>query len=133
MAKLNCFCAFCKVPRTIYRKKALNGVNYIQALSLSSILSFIFWGKLDPKALIFFVMTLMFTEIGILIRRRAAAACPHCGFDPYLYLKDQNAACEKVKIHLEQRQADPDVWLGKKPPLRFSKRSSKNSTREIQA
>ncbi|MBK9293337.1 MAG: hypothetical protein IPM57_02675 [Oligoflexia bacterium] len=128
MSKLNCYCAFCKVPRHVYRKRHLSLINYIQGFSLSIVASFLIWRQIDPRALVILVLTLMFIEIGILIRRRLEAPCPHCGFDPYLYLKDQKAACDRVKMHLEKRQADPDVWLGKKPPLRFSKRSSKDIT-----
>jgi hypothetical protein len=131
VGKVDCFCAFCKTPRKVYRKKSLSLINYIQALSLSGVLSLVFWRSFDAKALLVFAMSLMFIEGFILFRRRSDVECPHCGFDPHLYLKNQSAACEKVKKHLEVRSLDPDVWLGKRPPLRFSKKSSKNSTKEI--
>jgi hypothetical protein len=133
--KVDCYCAFCKNPRRVYRKKSLSLGNHVQALSLAVCLSFIFWQKLDVKGLLFYVMGLTVLETIILFRRRGDVTCPHCGFDAHLYIKDAAAACEKVKLHLKQRQEDPDVWLGKRPPLRFSRKSSKRdngkSTREI--
>ncbi len=44
-------------------------------------------------------------------------ACPHCGFDPLLYIKSQEKACEQVKAHLERRKNDPYVLMGTKAKL----------------
>ena len=44
-------------------------------------------------------------------------ACSQCGFDPLLYMKSKDKACEQVKIHLEQRKNDPAVYLSSRPKL----------------
>lgn len=125
---MNCYCAFCKTPRRIYRKQNMQAINYIQAISLAAILSFIFWQRLDPRSLVLFVISLMLIEASVLLRRRMDVTCPQCGFDAHLYLKNQEAACEKVKKHLALRLEDPDVWLGKRPPLKMAKRAATSET-----
>ncbi len=128
----HCYCAFCRNPRTIYRKSGSSGVNVLQAGGVSLLCTFLFWEKLDPRALLIFVVCLMILEVVIHFRTRSEIACPHCGFDPVLYLKNKDAACAKVKVHIAARQNDPNVWLARRPPLRFSKKKkSPHSTREL--
>jgi hypothetical protein len=130
VSEISCYCAFCRMPRKVYRKNSLSLINFIQAVGIAASLSYVFWQELDPRALVVFVLSLMVIEIAILARRRYASECPHCGFDPLLYLRDQLKACEKVKNHLEARKEDPDVWLARKPPIRLPGRKKKSS-REI--
>ena len=74
----------------------------------------------------------MVIEIGVVAGARFDLTCPHCGFDPVLYAKNKDLACIKVKKCIDLRQNDPDVWLARRPPLRFAKRKKKvDSTREI--
>jgi hypothetical protein len=109
-------------------------VNILQAFGIALASSYIFWREVNPKAFIIFVVVLMVSESLIIFRRRMEMECPHCGFDPVLYVKNPEAACLKVKSKIELRQSDPDVWLARRPPLRFAKkRKKKNSTREIVA
>jgi hypothetical protein len=130
--KVFCYCAFCRNPRTISRRKSFSFMNFLQALGIALSLSYLFWQGLNPKALPIFVVVLMLLEIAVLIRARFELTCPHCGFDPVLYAKNKDAACSKVKKYIELRQNDPDVWLARRPPLRFGKRKKKvDSTREI--
>jgi hypothetical protein len=127
-----CYCAFCRNPRTISRRKSFSAINFIQAFGVALMLSYLFWQNLDAKALPIFVAVLMLIEIAVLIRARFELTCPHCGFDPVLYAKNKDVACNKVKKYIELRQSDPDVWLARKPPLRFARRKRKtDSTREI--
>jgi hypothetical protein len=107
-------------------------MNFVQALGIASLLSFAFWQGFNAKALPLFVGALMLIEMAILVRARFELSCPHCGFDPVLYAKNKDVACSKVKKYIELRQNDPDVWLARRPPLRFGKRKKKvDSTREI--
>ncbi len=130
-----CYCAFCKTPRKLFVQKKLNMFNYIQAFCLAGFASFLFWGEIDAKALVIFFIALLGIECAILIVRRLNVPCPHCGFDAYLYSKNKELASSQVKKHLEIRQLDPNVWLGRKPPLQFAKKTIKKnsgkSTKEI--
>jgi len=129
--EVHCYCAFCRNPRRVYRKQSISFANVLQALGLASGLSYVFWGALDAKALLIFALSLMTLEIAIVIYARMDSTCPHCGFDPVLYMRNREAACEKVKKYIALRQNDPDVWLARKPPLRFARRKKKSSTKEI--
>ncbi len=132
MAKgIYCYCAFCRNPRLVYRKQSISFVNILQALGVALALSYILWGRLSPKGIPIFVMTLILLEIAIVIRARVESTCPHCGFDPVLYVRNRELACEKVKRYIALRQNDPEVWLAHRPPLRFPKRKKKHSTKEI--
>jgi len=126
-----CYCAFCKNPREIYSKRSLSLINYIQALGIGIIATFLIWHEFNPKGLVIVVFAMIVIESGILLRRRTDLPCPHCGFDPALYKRNASAACEQVKKHIEGRQDDPNVWLARRPPLTVSRRKKKNSTREI--
>ena len=105
-------------------------MNYLQALGLGLIATYACWREFNPKGLVFVVFAMIVIEGAIFARRRIDLPCPHCGFDPVLYAKNKEAACEAVKKHIESRQHDPDVWLARKPPIKISRRK-KNSSREI--
>lgn len=136
------YCAFCRTPRKIYSKSRLGVWDFLQAIGLAVSCSLIFWNKLDAKALMIFVSSLMLGEVIMVVRRAFSLPCSTCGFDPALYLKSKKKAEAKVIAHLERRKNDPGTWLSKKPPLNLPYRqppkempknlpSKKNSTREI--
>ena len=77
------------------------------------------WQGFDPRVIMIFTVYLAITEIFIQFRWRVTIVCKECGFDPVLYLKDTDAAAQKVKIRLEQRKNDPESLL--KPPLQIPK------------
>ncbi|MBI2712650.1 MAG: hypothetical protein HYX41_07350 [Bdellovibrio sp.] len=42
-------------------------------------------------------------------RMRAALPCPHCGFDPYLFLIDEDWAKKEVEAHWRKKFADHGI------------------------
>jgi glutaredoxin len=42
-------------------------------------------------------------------RTRAALACPHCGFDPYLFARDIKLAAQEVDTHWRRKFAEKGV------------------------
>ena len=100
--KNNCYCAFCKKPRWIPKNKHVSGVHFIGAISFALFLSYAWKGGIDGRALVFFVCLLGIMEIGVQMKWRLSVPCPHCGFDPVLYVKNRQAACDKVKRHQEE-------------------------------
>jgi hypothetical protein len=131
--EVSCYCAFCRIPRRVYSKQSLSPGNVAQAVVFAAVSSLLFWQRIDPKGILLLIMAVAVIEAGILFRRRWSLACPHCGFDPIVYKRSPALACERVKMHIQARQDDPDVWLARKPPLKVSssKRKNKNSTREL--
>ncbi len=120
--KNNCFCAFCKSPRRIYRKKNIGAVNLVAGALASVVVMFALWQQFDPRVLIVFVVCLAFSEVFIKVRWRLSIPCSQCGFDPVLYLRNPGAAAEKVKLRLDARKQDPHYLLSK--PLDLPKISA---------
>ena len=77
------------------------------------------WQEFDPRVMLIFVVFLAIAEIFVQIRWRMTIACPLCGFDPVLYMKDSALAVEKVQIRLQKRKEDPSSLLAK--PLQIPK------------
>lgn len=115
----DCYCAFCRSERAVYTKKNI-GVGDIFGSALGAgVLMMAIWQEFDPRSLVIFVFLLAIAEVFVQVRWRMTIACPHCGFDPVLYLKDQGKAVEKVKIRLDQRRNNPATLLAK--PLHLPK------------
>lgn len=109
----NCFCALCKTPRRIYRKKNISFMNLLASALASVVLMFAIWQQYDPRVMIVFVVCLAISEVFVKIRWRLSVVCRQCGFDPVLYLKQPEAAAQKVKEQLETRKQDPKYLLAK--------------------
>lgn len=65
------------------------------------------WGRVEPRVLAVWAFLLGLSETLVLMRWRISVACPHCGFDPVLYMKSPAAASQKVKEHIEKLEKSP--------------------------
>lgn len=106
-----CFCAFCKNERKVFRKKRMSFQGFAASIVLSALLSLVFWQKLDPRALSFLVVGIVITELAVHMRWRLGMICPYCGFDPLLYKRSPKQACQKVMNFMEERKKDPMFYL----------------------
>lgn len=109
----NCYCAFCKSPRRIYRKKNISLVNVLASGLASVVIMFALWQEYDPRVMIVVVICLAVAEIFVKIRWRLSVVCRQCGFDPILYVKEPELAAKKVKEQLDVRKADANYLLAK--------------------
>jgi len=110
-SKTNCYCAFCRTPRRMYKKRNIGFMNIVYATATSLIAMYLFWQAFDPRFLVIFAVFLGITETFIQIRWRLSVFCKQCGFDPVLYVKDPEKAAEKVTAHLAKRREDPRYLL----------------------
>ena len=134
-----CFCAFCKHERRYYSRKHIGWTNVALSFLASVLLMFGFWQSFDPRVLVIFVASLMFSEAFVQIRWKLSMTCPYCGFDPVMYVKDPEKVCKKVKQVIDQRnegalilsKKDPSALIHKKilPPGDKLKDSAKVSRR----
>lgn len=109
----NCFCAFCRSPRRIYKKRNIGVLNIVYAALASLVVMYAFWQDFDPRGLIIFSVLLAMTETFIQFRWRLSIPCRQCGFDPVLYIKDPTRAADKVTLHLQKRREDPRYLMTK--------------------
>jgi hypothetical protein len=115
-------------------KRHISWTNVFLALVTSLFAMFLIWEGVDPRFIPIFVVLLAFAEVFVQLRWRLSMPCPHCGFDPVLYLKDHKAASEKVSQFLEARRQRPESLLSTKNPFALlPKRNSREplSKREV--
>lgn len=109
----NCYCAFCKSPRRVARKRNINLWNIVASALVAGVLMIVFWQGYDPRVFIFFAFNLAIAEMFLQFRWRLSIPCRACGFDPVLYLKDPERAAERVKLRLDERKQDPGKVLAR--------------------
>lgn len=112
----------------MYRKRRAGMVDYVSSLAVSLLLMLLVFGSFDGRVVLFFVLMVAATDFFVQLRWRLSVPCPHCGFDPVLYVKDQSKASEKVKLHLQRRRADPTSILAR--PLHLPVRRIKAEERQ---
>lgn len=110
--RVQTFCAFCRVPRKVYKKRRIGLGDIIACAMAAALATALYFQGLDAKGIFFFVGFLFVSETFIQLRWRLGVVCPHCGFDPVVYVKDPGKAAERVKAHLDKRQDDPARLLG---------------------
>lgn len=115
--KHNCYCAFCRTPRLMRRRRHIGAVNVIAGALVSACAMLLIWQTFDPRVFVFFAFFAGVSEIVMQVRWRLSIVCKTCGFDPIAYLRDPAAAAEKVKLRLDLRRQDPAAMLGR--PLRL--------------
>jgi hypothetical protein len=109
------YCAFCKTPRKMRSKKHIQAAEVFLSLAASFVLMLLFFQNFDFRVIPIFAFVLSFYEFLIQIQYRLSLPCPHCGFDPLLYLRSHQKACAQVIAHLEKRKQDPEALLRAKP------------------
>ncbi len=102
-----CYCAFCKSPRVMYRKRHISWFDFIQSAFAAGLISLVFWQDFDPRALVVFALFCGLSEVFIVLRWRLSVACPHCGFDPVLYKRAPEKAADRVNKHMHSRRQNP--------------------------
>lgn len=112
-ARANCYCAFCKSPRRIYKKKNISLMNFLASAMTAIVIMLGLWQQFDPRVVIVFIVCLAISEVFVQIRWRLSVACRQCGFDPVLYVRDQEGAAAKVKAHLDRRKEQPQYLLSR--------------------
>ncbi|MBX2989250.1 MAG: hypothetical protein KF802_15285 [Bdellovibrionaceae bacterium] len=113
-ARHNTYCAFCKSPRRVPRKRNIGVINIIASALTAAVISIVLWEGFDPRGFVVFVIALAFAETFLQLRWRLSIVCRACGFDPALYVKQPHLAAAKVKEHLERRRRDPAALMGKR-------------------
>lgn len=118
----DCFCAFCKRPRSVSLKKHLSWPDVLALGVLSLILTVVFWREANPKGILIFIMGAILTEMAINLRWRMGLVCAACGFDPLLYVKSPELASKKVRAYYDRKRSKPDFLLTSQSLIETQKR-----------
>lgn len=119
-----CYCAFCKEPRRVYTKRHMTVSNVFLSLVTSGLVMLILWQQPDPRVFLVFVVCLAISEIFIQIRWRVSIACPHCGFNPVVYMKDPEKAAARVSEYFEIKKQDPAFFLSRNPLVKVAQQQA---------
>ncbi len=124
--RLDCFCAFCKTPRRVYKTKFLGILSIIALAGMSILLSFVIWENLDVRSLFIFTLFLFVGELFSQIKWRQSMICTNCGFDLILFKKSPERAGEKIKDFMHYRSDKPEFLL--KPAMQIPIRTKSEKT-----
>lgn len=124
----SCYCAFCKVPRNVYRTKNLSFVTLLGLVGLSFVMTHVVWQSFDPRGLFILGLMIVAGEVFTQMRWRQSMICHNCGFDAVLYIRDPEKAGLKIKDFLEYRAQRPEYLL--RPPVHLPKRKVRSSQSE---
>ncbi len=119
-----CYCAFCKEPRRVYTKRHMAASNVLLSLVTSGLIMMILWQQPDPRVFMLFVLCLSVSEVFVQIRWRVSIACPHCGFNPVLYIKDPERAATRVSEFFELKKQDPTFFFSSNPLLKVARQQA---------
>ena len=112
-----CFCAFCKTPRKVYKSKCLSLSSIVGLIGLSLVLSEVVWHSLDPRGLVILGILLLVGELFSQAKWRQSMICTNCGFDLIIFKKSPELAGKRIKEFLEQRAGRPEFLLKRSPQI----------------
>lgn len=121
-----CFCAFCKTPRKVYKSKNLGLFSIIGLVGLSLVLSEVIWQTLDPRGLVILAILLLAGELFSQAKWRQSMICQNCGFDIVTFKKNPELAGQKIKEFLDHRSERPEFLLKRSPQI--PKQTRRHST-----
>lgn len=116
------YCAFCKSPKIYYNRKHISLIHIVLSFISAMCISYFLTFEFSPVFMLIFSVNLILSEIYVQFRWRMFVICQKCGFDPVLYIKDKQLACQKVQIKLEERSKDEikNLFFPLKLPTRKS-------------
>ncbi|OYZ11248.1 MAG: hypothetical protein B7Y39_19705 [Bdellovibrio sp. 28-41-41] len=91
------FCAFCRSPKTYFKRRRLGILNILAALASAMAFNYLFRHQIEPIVGVIFVGNLFLIETAIQIRWRMSLICHECGFDPVIYKRNPELACIDIR------------------------------------
>ncbi len=101
------FCAFCRSPKTYFKKRRLGIINMLVAFICAAAINYIFTHDIDFRVGVIFIANLFVIELALKIRWRMSVICHECGFDPVIYKRNPELMSKMVKAKTDTRRLDP--------------------------
>jgi hypothetical protein len=114
------YCPLCKVSRKMpHHPKPGGPRHFIQVSLTAAVFTIACWSWFSWKGLVAFVPFWIAFEVAFRMRVRAALVCSQCGFDPFLYLSDEDRARRAIEEHWRRKFAEKGMpYPGEEPPAR---------------
>jgi hypothetical protein len=97
-------CAHCKTQRRLPYRPQPGGIRHFFQVGLTAaVFTCITWKWFHWKGIVSFVPFWMIFEFFYRSRTRAALSCPHCGFDPVLFMVDAQRARHEIEAHWQRK------------------------------
>lgn len=104
------YCPQCRAPRRApTHPNPANPLNIGRIALCSAFFTLCTWSWFGWKGFVSFVPFWATFEIIYRSRMRGMLACPHCGFDPYLYLVDVKLARKEIEEHWKRKFAEHGI------------------------
>jgi len=104
------YCPQCRAPRrTPTHPDPSRPANYARIGLCALVFTISTWTWFSWKGLVSFVPFWAVFELVHRSRVRGLLACPHCGFDPYLYLVDVKLARREIEEHWKRKFAEHGI------------------------
>jgi hypothetical protein len=114
------YCPLCRSNRRVAHQPTPNRRHYLQLALTTVALTAALWPVFSWKGFVCFVPLTVAFEVIYRSRARVALNCPHCGFDPYLYLVDTKRARAEIEAHWRKKFSEKGIPYpenGKSPVL----------------
>ena len=102
-------CPHCTSPRRVRYQPRPGGFHYVQIGLTAIVFTLAAWPMFNWKGLVSFLPFWLTFETIYRMKTRTALACPHCGFDPILYLTDIPKARAEIESHFRKKFAEKGI------------------------
>jgi hypothetical protein len=105
------FCPQCRAARKVGAHPNPGRLeNYGRVGLCAMVFTLATWKWFGMKGIVSFVPLWAAFEMFYRARMRSIMACPHCGFDPYLYLADVQLARKEIEGHWRKKFAEHGTY-----------------------
>ncbi len=108
------YCPLCHCRQGTNALSKMTAWNHLQLAGLTVFVTLVFWSVFGVKGLFLYFIFWGGFEFFYRMRKREAVVCESCGFDPYLFVRDQQKARQALKKHWESRIETENLFVGKK-------------------
>lgn len=111
------YCPVCRANRIVTQKPSLKSFHYLQIFLTAGVFTLVTWHWFSWRGMVSFFPFWIVFEFFYRTRVRIALSCPHCGFDPYLYLADARWARDEMETHWRKKFEQRGIPFPEKDPV----------------
>lgn len=113
-------CPMCKAGRKVPFRSRPGAIHFFQIGLTSVIFALLTSPWLKWKGVVSFVPFWSIFETIYRLRMRASLSCPHCGFDPYLFLIDSDRSKKEMDAYWRKKFADKGIPYPEPPKSKLA-------------